>query len=513
MQLNKIILYSSFIFLLAGNTCQSAMLDYLSPVDPTQVKPLKDSREESMYALPAQKAVLTQNSVHNQYEIAMQRFMQANVKSAYMDFKMLISHIVPNDYAYLRIADNMAEIGLFNLSDAALKKVSDKTISSYRADDVKKFYFPKSILADKDEIYLAEVYSNIMYNAQSKEATAELIKNTDLLEKSDYANYIAALGFLKAGNITNAHNYIDNALKINPDNINYQKLKIEVLFQEENSKDALKVLENIKHYNFNTETYVSKIETLEKFTLYKAEKDDAMKKYYLASYYYSLGDDIKALRTLQGAISAKKKTNRLVYGLMSEVYYRQKEYEKAQNFADKSLQLGGNNADALMVMGKVNYRNQKYKDALKYFKALGTNTSAQVWMAMTYTASGDTKSAKEIYSKILKEHSNCAEAYYNIALSEPDRALEYLKKAVAINLNYADSWLELAKAAIARENTRLAGRYLDVVKYIDENDFRYYYYQGLVFKAKGLNQDANYYFKKSLAINPNNELAKKELGI
>ena len=73
--------------------------------------------------------------------------------------------------------------------------------------------------------------------------------------------------------------------------------------------------------------------------------------------------------------------------------------------------------------------------------------------------------------------------------------------------------MELAKAAIARENTRLAGRYLDVVKYIDENDFRYYYYQGLVFKAKGLNQDANYYFKKSLAINPNNELAKKELGI
>ena len=513
MQLNKIVLYTSLIFLLAGNGCQCAMLDYLSPVDPTQVKQFKGSREENMYAIPAQKAVLTQNSIHNQYEIAMQRFMQANVKSAYLDFKMLISHVVPNDYAYLKIADNMAEIGLFNLSSAALNKVSDKTISSFRADDIRKFYFPKNILTDKDEIYLAEVYSNIMYNAQSKEATTELIKNTDLLEKSDYANYIAALGFLKAGNIQNAQSHIDNALKINPDNINYQKLKIEVLLQEDNSKDALKILENIKRHSFNTETYISKIKTLEKYTLYKTENDDAMKKYYLASYYYTLGDDIKALRTLQGAISAKKKTNRLVYGLMSEVYYRQKEYEKAQNFADKSLQLGGNNLDAIMVMGKVNYRNKKYNDALKYFKALGTNTSAQVWTAMTYTALENTKSAKEIYSKILKEHSDCAEAYYNIALNDNERALEYLKKAVAINLNYADSWLELAKTALARENTRLAGRYLDVVKYIDENDFRYYYYQGLVCKAKGLNQDANYYFKKSLAINPNNELAKKELGI
>lgn len=493
---------------------QAAMLDYLSPVDPTQVKPLKDSREESLYSVTtAQKAKLTKNSVKNQYEIAMQRFMQTNVKSAYMDFKILIENVMPNDYAYLRMADSMAEIGLFDLSNLAMSRVSDKDILSVRSDDLKRFYFPKNSLTNADEIYLAEVYSNIMYNALSKEATAELIKNTDLMQKSDYANYIAALGFLKAGNLKNAKFYIDKALAVNPDNINYQKLKIEVLLQDDNSKDALKVLENIKKHSFNTTTYRSKMDTLEKYTKYKVEKDETLKKYYLALYYCSINDDFKALRTLQTAITGKKKTNRLVYGLMSEVYYRQKEYEKAQNFAEKSLQFGGNNKDALMVLGKVSYRNKNYKDAVKYFKAAGQDSSAMVWMAMSYSAGGNDKQAREVYYKILKEHSDCSDAYYNVALYEKDRTVEYLKKAIAINLNSVDGWLELAKSAIALNNTVSAGKYLDIVKYIDENDFRYYYYQGLVCKARGLYQDANYYFKKSLTLNPDNELAKKELGI
>ena len=84
---------------------------------------------------------------------------------------------------------------------------------------------------------------------------------------------------------------------------------------------------------------------------------------------------------------------------------------------------------------------------------------------------------------------------------------------MAINLKFIDGWLGLAKYSIEKNNVKSASKYLEIVKYIDENDFRYYYYQGLVYKAKGLHQDANYYFRKSLAINPNNELAKKELGI
>lgn len=513
MQLKKLISYTLLLSFISVPASQAAMLDYLSPANPANVEVLKKSTDENLYSDTPQKAVLTQNALRNQYEIAHQRFMQANVKSAYMDFRMLIKHAISSDFAYLKLADSLAEMGLFNLSNEALNKVSDKNILEIRADDLRRFYFPKVTLTNADEIYLAEIYSNIMYNAQSKEATAELAKNTELLNKYDYANYIAALGSLKTGNLKQAFSYIENALKVNPNNVNYQKLKIEVLLQQENYKAALKVLENIKKTPFYALTYSNKVNVLEQYSLYKSGKNDIMKKYYLANYYKLSGDDFKAIRTLQSAVSSKKNLNRPIYGLMADIYFNQKEYEKAQNFAEKSVQLGGKDTNALLVLGKINLRSKNYKESLKYFKTAGQTTEALTLTAKTYSLMGNDKSAKEIYSKILKEYSDCPQAYYNMALMDKERRSQYLKKAVALDINYMDGWLELAKLSIDKDNLQDAGTYLSIVKSIDENDFRYYYYQGLVYKAKGLHQDANYYFKKSLALNPDSELVKKELGI
>jgi tetratricopeptide (TPR) repeat protein len=368
---------------------------------------------------------------------------------------------------------------------------------------------------EHDEVYLAEIYSNIMYNAQGKEATAELLKNAVLLNKSDYANYIAALGLFKTGESEQAETYINNAIKINPDNINYQKLKIEISLMNDKNSDAVKILSNIKKVKFYTSYYKDKISILEEYIAYKTEKNDTLKKYHLGYYYHNLGEDVKAARTLQGAISNKKKYNRSVYGLLADVYYSQKEYEKAYNFADKSIQLGGNNPKARMVLGKIAYRKQDYKTALKQFKSVNSSidSSASLWIAMIYSAMGDEKQARDIYYKILKDRSDCSEAYYSVANNEKEREQEYYKKSVTANLNYKDGWVGLAKYAIEHNNLASAGKYLEIVKYIDENDFRYYYYQGLLLKAKGYHQDAKYYFRRSLVINPDNNPAKKELGI
>ena len=513
MRITKIFI-SSYIFIsLLSQFAGCATLNYISPADPTKTPSLKNTNnEESIINVKPQKATLSHNDITTHYEIAMQRFRQANVKSAYMDFTVLIRNIIPNDYTYMKLADELSEIGLFNLSNEAINKVSDKEISFIQSEDIKKFYFPKNMLEKEDEIYLAEIYSNIMFNAQSKEATNELIKNNTLLSKYDYANYVAALGSLKTGNFKNADLYINNALKMNPDNINYQKLKIEIVLQEDKTKEAVKLLDNIKKTKFYTTVFQDRIHTLEYYTLYKSEKNDSIKKYYLGAYYHSIGEDLKAARILQTGITNKKKSNKLIYGLMAAVYYSQKEYEKAQNFADKSIQLGGD-YNAFITMGKINYRNGNYKEAIKNFKSAGSDNQAMVWTAMAYNADGNSKQAKEIYLKILKDSSNCSEAYYNIAILDNDRTVEYLKKAVAINLNYIDGWLELAKNKISLNNITEAAKYLDIVKNIDENNFKYYYYQGLVYKAKGLNQEAKYYFAKSSAINPDYEPAKKELGI
>ena len=61
--------------------------DSIKPADPLLQMPLP----VNTIALPIKKATLTHNSLHNQYVFAFDRFVQSNVKSAYMDFKVLIA--------------------------------------------------------------------------------------------------------------------------------------------------------------------------------------------------------------------------------------------------------------------------------------------------------------------------------------------------------------------------------------------------------------------------------------
>ena len=75
----------------------------------------------------------------------------------------------------------MASIGFFNLAELAMSKINDNDISNLMEEDVKKYYFPSYKLPHKDQMYLAEVFSNIMYNEQSQEATSELKKQISLL--------------------------------------------------------------------------------------------------------------------------------------------------------------------------------------------------------------------------------------------------------------------------------------------------------------------------------------------
>ncbi len=100
-----------------------------------------------------------------------------------------------------------------------------------------------------------------------------------------------------------------------------------------------------------------------------------------------------------------------------------------------------------------------------------------------------------------------------MALLDKGRETTYLKKSVSINPDYRDGWIDLARVEIRNEHFDKAMAFLDIVKYIDEVDFRYYYYLGLVLKNKGLISDASKNFEKSLELNPDYSLAKEELNI
>ena len=497
------------IFLLTTQSVNAGGFEEIYPINPLNTQPIP----ANTIALPIKKATLTHNDVHNQYALAFNRFMQSNVKSAYNDFKILIETMENNDFAYMRLAENMADIGFFDLSDMAASKIDDKSISDFLIDDIKIYYFPSKKLKKDDEIYLGEVFSNIVYNDQSKEATSELIKNTELLTYSDYANYITALGYLKSNEFIEAEKYINTAIKMNPQNLNYKKLKAEILSQGKKPQDAYKIIAYMKSQKLYSTDFTRKINSLEHYILYKSKKNYSEKMYHLGYYYYYENESAKSIRTLQTALSNKKKLNGEIYSLLSRVYLDSKDYDKAQDTALKALKINGNDSQSLVVLGDLSYRNKDYKSAMKYYKNSQTNNSyiPEIRIAQVYEQTGKEKKAYEIYEKLLKTYDNCYVAYYKIALKDKSKELPYLKKAIAINMNFKDAWIDLGRYAIEQQNYSDAKKYLKNAFFIDENDYRYYYYQGLLAKKQGL--DGSSYFQKSLLINPNYNLAKEELNI
>ena len=165
----------------------------------------------------------------------------------------------------------------------------------------------------------------------------------------------------------------------------------------------------------------------------------------------------------------------------------------------------------------MSFKNADYKSALKYYKHAESKdkngfTNAEK-VALTYQKLGDNKKAGELYARILKATSSSYMSYYHIGLFDKNKELSYLKKAVAVNPYFIDGWIDLARCEIERQNFKTARQYLAVANYIDENNFRYYYYQGLLSKHQGNINDAVYNFKKSLILNPDFTPAKEELSI
>ena len=506
---NKLAVLIPVLFIFTS-TAFGEGFDAITPVNPLSAQPV----ENNMIALTVKKATLTHNSIHNQYVFAFDRFMQSNVKPAYNDFKILIETMGSNDYAYMKLAENMADIGFFRLSELAVSKIEDNELSDFLTNDIKLYYYPSKKLKVDDEIYLGEIFSNIIYNDQSKEATQELVKNTKLIENYDYANYIAALGYLKSNEFIEAEKYIDNAIKMNPRNLNYKKLKAEILSQGKKPQNALKMVNFIKSQKLYTSDFERKINSLEHYILYKSKKNYSEKMYHLGYYYYFENEFTKSIRTLQSALSTKKKLNKDVYGLLSRVYFVSKDFEKAQDAAQKALNIDDKNTIALLVSGDLAYRQGNYKEALKFYKSAENTDKSYVPAIRTaeaYEKLGKDKKALEIYEKVLRTYNNCYLAYYKIALNNKAKEISYLKKSIAINMNFKDAWIDLGRISIEKAELSDAKKYLRIANYIDENDFRYYYYQGLLAKKQG--NDGTEYFKKSLSINPEYQPAKEELNI
>lgn len=451
------------------------------------VKPLQIKAETTVANMDM---VIKDNFVKAKFASAENRFAQSNVKASYDDFNDLIQRASHDDYVFLVYGMKMAEYGFFDLSDALIAKLDDNGFTSSYVSDIKKYYYPSAMVNPKDVVYLADAYSNIMYNNMAIETTSELL-NSNQASESDYKNYLIALGYYKSNNLPLALKYINNALVENDVNINYLALKAKILADSNKSAQALKVLAKIKKADFKTVDFQRKVKAIEEYVLYRTAKAEALKDYHLAYYYHLQEKSLLATKVLQSTVLHAKQYSPLVFSLLGRIYYENEEPLKAQEFASRAFREDKNNYLASLTLADVSYDNRKYEDSLKYYKhakKLTKDIEPSVGMAKTYLAMEKDKKSKKIYEKLLKKNQYDEDLLVNSLQVFPQKSDYFMPRVASIDISNNDIWLGLANMAIRDKNFNMAATYLNNSYYIDANNFKYYYYLSLVLRAKGDNE-------------------------
>ena len=449
--------------------------------------------------------VTKDNFIKSKYASAENRFIQNNVKASYDDFDELVQKASHDDYVFLLYGMKMAEYGLFDLSDKLIDRLDNNHFTVSYVRDMRRFYYPSAILSQKEIVELADAYSNIVYNNMSLETTSELL-NSPTLSESDYKNYLIALGYYKSNNLPKALKYINNAIKENNSNINYLCLKAKILSDSNKSSQALKVLKEIKKSEFLTIDFQKKIRATEEYVLYKTSKSDTLKDYHLAYFYHLQDKSLLATKVLQSAILTAKQYSTDIYALLGRIYYENTEPLKAKEFAARAYKENKHNYLATLTLADISYDTKKYSDALSYYKKAkkqSKNPAPLVGVAKSYLALEKTDKAKKLFEKLLKDNMMHEDLLVESLKVIPQRVDYYLPRVASVDLSNNEIWLGLANIAIRDGNYTMAATYLNNSYYIDENNFKYYYYLSLLQRAKGETESANRSLLRCADINAN----------
>ena len=132
--MNKKVISVCMITSLCFNSALALDLKDIKPINPLENNVGTYNEVVNQPSFMLKRGTLTKNAIKNQYTIAMDKFIQSNVRASYQDFKVLIDNIVPNDYVYMRLTREMASIGFFSLAELSMSKIQDNEISHLRSE-------------------------------------------------------------------------------------------------------------------------------------------------------------------------------------------------------------------------------------------------------------------------------------------------------------------------------------------------------------------------------------------
>ena len=213
---------------------------------------------------PETKHASTSIDATKKYDEAKEKFAQGNITAAYKDFKEVVQQSKHNDFVNIGLAYKFANLGFFSLSQEAILNIEDQELYKNQIELIKLRLYPGVALSYDEEIYLAQNFTEIYFNNLAFEIVREMTKKSDLLKKSDYANYILAQGDINLKEYGRSQNAINKAISMNPENANYQKIKAQIYCENNKYTDAIKISTLLPTRNKRTQSkYFSKQKRLQ----------------------------------------------------------------------------------------------------------------------------------------------------------------------------------------------------------------------------------------------------------
>ncbi len=421
------------------------------------------------------------------FTIAEKHCEQSNVAVAYYEYRNILKDMPKNDFYYMMSAYKLSQIGFFSLAHSAMNKVEDREIWEHHISSIRKYGFPKLSLKTPEEVFFAELLSDIVYNNLTDESLQKLEKSEKVLINSDYASYIRAKAYFAEKKYKRAYGEINKALAKNPEDVNYIKFKAEILSALHKNTEALNTLKLIdKNEIIFVETHKN-IDKIKYYILASSSNNELEKKYNLAYYFYLNKDYQRAINELNTLIL--KGENKKSPELLGYIYKITGKNEDAQKLYEKCLLKNKKCAFAYKGLGDLLLLKRNYQEALKEYKSAykynKNNIETLIALSVTSKELNDEKSALKYLDKAKHINNVNFKVLYLSSKLKNDAGKQFLKSSIRYNPFYPEGWLDMAQDALKLKDIESVEKYVNTAAFITKRNPRYFYYKSLLNTEKG----------------------------
>ena len=237
---------------------------------------------------------------------------------------------------------------------------------------------------------------------------------------------------------------------------------------------------------------------------------------------YLRGNYYKVINECQNILNFNK-NNYKILTLQAQSQLNTGKSDLAKKNFLQSFDLNKNYGPTLSGLGDVYFMEGDKQKAIEYYKkAIKTDKTNAVNLIKLQIAYKNTPGNEKNLAKLEKQIAaltntkNLFYEYYLVSTgmlkNDIKQKREYLMKSLAINLLYESSWGEYLAYLNQAKKQKPMENFIYMISFVNNFNYSYYYYTGLVEKALGNRENAIMNMKHCISLNPDFEPAGGELS-